>query len=110
MDARDVLPVLAVSTLGPALLLAGVQAQTLPSWNRYLLGGLGVLAMGMGAYQLVTPDSSRELDPAVLELAAGAQHELEHTSSYGDAVKLAQDHLAHDPRYYSKLRAAKLSG
>lgn len=37
------------------------------------------------------------------ELAKGATHELEHTTSFLVAVEIAADHLEEDPRYYSHL-------
>lgn len=50
--------------------------------------------------------SSDEL--AVL-LEEGTNHELEHTSSYLIAMKIAQDHLYEDLRYYSKLKEVMLA-
>jgi hypothetical protein len=51
----------------------------------------------------ITPD-----ELAVL-LEEGTNHELEHTSSYLIAMKIAQDHLYEDLMYYSKLKEAMLA-
>ncbi len=40
------------------------------------------------------------------ELSMGIAEEMEHTGNPGVAREIALDHLAEDPRYYSKLRAA----
>ena len=42
------------------------------------------------------------------ELQMGIQTEAEHTSDSGIAEKIARDHLAEDPKYYSKLSEANL--
>ena len=42
------------------------------------------------------------------ELEDGVQVELEHTSDSMIANKIAKDHLTEDPKYYSKLKEAKL--
>ena len=42
------------------------------------------------------------------ELQMGIQVEAEHTSDSGIAEKIARDHLAEDPKYYSKLTEAGL--
>ena len=42
------------------------------------------------------------------ELQMGIQTEAEHTSDQGIAEKIARDHLAEDPKYYSKLNEAGL--
>lgn len=44
----------------------------------------------------------REFDPR--QLGMGVQVELEHTNDPGIALEIAMDHLAEDPRYYTKLR------
>lgn len=41
------------------------------------------------------------------ELAKGALHETEHTDNFLIAVEIAMDHLAEDPRYYSKTARPK---
>lgn len=43
-----------------------------------------------------------DVDP--LELARGIEVELEHTKSRALATEIALDHLAEDPRYYTKLK------
>ena len=42
------------------------------------------------------------------ELALGLRTELEHTNDKAIAKQIALDHLAEDPRYYSKLKKAGL--
>jgi hypothetical protein len=42
------------------------------------------------------------------ELAAGIEVEKEHTSSARIAEKICRDHLAENPSYYTKLKAAGL--
>ena len=46
------------------------------------------------------------VDPKELEM--GIQVEAEHASDSGIAEKIARDHLAEDPKYYSKLNEADL--
>ena len=46
------------------------------------------------------------VDPKELEM--GIAVEAEHTSDSGIAEKIARDHLAEDPKYYSKLNEANL--
>ena len=46
------------------------------------------------------------VDPKELEM--GVKTEAEHTSDTAIAEKIARDHLAEDPKYYSKLSEAKL--
>jgi len=43
------------------------------------------------------------------ELARGTRHEMEHTDSRKVAQRIAMDHLAEDPRYYSRLSAAGIN-
>lgn len=43
------------------------------------------------------------------ELALGVQIESEHTDNPDIATKIAVDHLTEDPKYYTKLVAARLS-
>ena len=49
-----------------------------------------------------------KIDPKELEL--GIQEELkdEHTTDLAEAEKIARDHLAEDPEYYTKLKKAGL--
>lgn len=42
------------------------------------------------------------------QLRIGAQHEMEHTSDYRTAQRIAMDHLTEDPIYYTKLARAGL--
>jgi hypothetical protein len=46
-----------------------------------------------------------DVDPHELEL--GIHEELEHTTDLGTAQRLALDHLANDPHYYSQRQAAR---
>lgn len=43
------------------------------------------------------------------ELARGIKHEMEHTSSKNVAKEIAMDHLYEDPKYYTKLKRAKIN-
>lgn len=49
-------------------------------------------------------DKLKPKDVDSKELAAGIQHELEHTKDKEIAQEIALDHLAEDPKYYSKLK------
>jgi hypothetical protein len=42
------------------------------------------------------------------ELLAGVDEEMEHTTNKVIALKITMDHLAKDPAYYTKLKAAGL--
>lgn len=42
------------------------------------------------------------------ELLKGVQEEMEHTTNKVIALKIVLDHLAKDPEYYTKLKAAGL--
>ena len=48
----------------------------------------------------------RDIDQRQLDI--GIEEEFEHTSDKELAMKIALDHLAEDPRYYTKLRKAGL--
>lgn len=48
-----------------------------------------------------------DFDPK--ELARGIMVELEHTNDFAIAKEIAKDHLTEDPKYYQKLKEAKLS-
>jgi hypothetical protein len=69
------------------------------------------------AYDLIGRHSSNDIidkhkissDELAILLEEGTNHELEHTSSYLIAMKIAQDHLYEDLMYYSKLKAAMLA-
>jgi hypothetical protein len=43
------------------------------------------------------------VDPDMKELEKGIKHEMEHTTSEVIAKRIALDHLAEDPEYYTKL-------
>ena len=47
-----------------------------------------------------------EIDPT--QLKTGIEIEQEHTSDLNLAEKIARDHLAEDPEYYTKLKKAGL--
>jgi hypothetical protein len=51
---------------------------------------------------------AEDADPS--ELREGSRHELEHTSDRRLARRIALDHLAEDPHYYSKLRQMERGG
>lgn len=69
------------------------------------------------AYDLIGKHSINDIidkhkissDELAVLLEEGTNHELEHTSSYLIAMKIAQDHLYEDLRYYSKLKEAMLA-
>ena len=69
------------------------------------------------AYDLIGRHSSNDIidkhkissDELAILLEEGTNHELEHTSSYLIAMKIAQDHLYEDLMYYSKLKEAMLA-
>ena len=69
------------------------------------------------AYDLIGRHSSNDIidkhkissDELAALLEEGTNHELEHTSSYLIAMKIAQDHLYEDLMYYSKIKQAMLS-
>lgn len=42
------------------------------------------------------------------QLRVGTQHEMEHTSDFRTAQRIAMDHLVEDPNYYVKLARAGL--
>ncbi len=50
--------------------------------------------------------SSKEVDAEQLKI--GIKVELEHTDDEKVAEKIARDHLAEDPHYYTKLKKAGL--
>jgi hypothetical protein len=52
--------------------------------------------------------SQGDVDPD--ELLIGAEHELEHTDDPDEAERIAMDHLAEDPHYYSRLAACGIDG
>jgi hypothetical protein len=41
-------------------------------------------------------------------LVVGTESEMEHTDNKSVAKEIALDHLGEDPKYYTKLKAAKL--
>lgn len=48
-----------------------------------------------------------EADADPWELRRGEKHELEHTNDRSLARQIALDHLAEDPRYYSRLKSCE---
>jgi hypothetical protein len=52
--------------------------------------------------------SPEDVDPD--ELLIGTSHELEHTDDPDEAERIALDHLAEDPHYYSRLAACGIDG
>lgn len=48
-----------------------------------------------------------EADADPWELRRGEKHELEHTNERSLARQIALDHLAEDPRYYSRLKSCE---
>jgi hypothetical protein len=55
-----------------------------------------------GGLSGATPDNEETVDPKELEM--GIKVEQEHTKDTAIAEKIARDHLAEDPKYYSKLQ------
>ena len=51
--------------------------------------------------------SSSQVDP--VELSKGVKVEMEHTKDPKIAQEIALDHLAEDPKYYSRLQAADMT-
>lgn len=52
--------------------------------------------------EVVTPAKEEDVDPKQLEM--GIKTEMEHTDDKEEAKKIALQHLAEDPHYYSKLK------
>ena len=52
--------------------------------------------------EVVTPAKEENVDPK--ELAMGIKTEMEQTDDKEEAKKIALQHLAEDPHYYSKLK------
>jgi len=87
--------------LGGTLATAGVGTILYNGKNLLRVQREGVIPGGYAAGKLPSP-----FDPA--QLAAGTKVEMEHTTDRDIAREIAMDHLAEDPRYYDKLRAAGL--
>ena len=80
---------------------------------------LTMVGESLDEYPLETPtksinqiakDSGVSLDSLKAELALGIEVESEHTPHNYTATEIALDHLAEDPSYYSKLKAAGIKG
>ena len=52
--------------------------------------------------EVVTPANEEDVDSKELEM--GIKTEMEHTDNKAEAKKIALQHLAEDPHYYSKLK------
>lgn len=52
--------------------------------------------------EIVTPAKEQDVDPKQLEM--GIKVEMEHTNDKEEAKKIALQHLAEDPHYYTKLK------
>ena len=52
--------------------------------------------------EIVTPAKEEDVDSK--ELQMGIETEMEHTNDKAEAKKIALQHLAEDPHYYSKLK------
>lgn len=57
-------------------------------------------------WEAYTVKHEDKVDPH--QLAMGIEVETEHTDDSDAAEKIARDHLAEDPEYYTKLKKAKL--
>jgi hypothetical protein len=91
----------------------------LPTWTRWTAAGIGVGTLVVDGFLLTRflqrPSAlgdlipggraagrkPREFDPK--QLRVGIKIEREHTRSNAVAKEIAMDHLAEDPRYYTKL-------
>ena len=52
--------------------------------------------------EIVTPAKEEDVDPKELEM--GIKTEMEHTNDRAEAKKIALQHLAENPHYYSELK------
>lgn len=57
-------------------------------------------------HEIVKPASEKDIDPK--ELKMGIEVEMEHTDSRKEAKVIALQHLAEDPKYYTKLKSLNL--
>lgn len=99
-----------VFMLGPLMIAAGARESTLPAWMRIGLVTTGVATVGYNLNNFVG-NRRREEEAGELsadELVRGTIHEFEHTDDFDTAKQIALDHLARDPRYYSKLEECGL--
>ena len=60
------------------------------------------------AQEVITPADPSKVDRK--ELVMGIRVEMEHTDDPKEAAKIALQHLAEDPKYYSKLATLNLEG
>ncbi len=58
--------------------------------------------------EIQTPANEKDVDPK--ELKMGIEVEMEHTDSPAEAKVIALQHLAEDPKYYTKLASLNLEG
>jgi len=50
----------------------------------------------------------KKIEVLIPQLKLGIKTEMEHTDSKKQAKEIALDHLVEDPKYYTKLKKAKL--
>ncbi len=107
-SAADILPVMSVAIIGPALIIGAVQSEdALPLWGRITMAVIGVAAIGVGVKAMIESPSTGGKG-AMDQLVLGAQRELEHTKDPAVAMQIALDHLKQDADYYQKLKTAGL--
>lgn len=99
-----------VLAIGPLLVYAGAKKSDLSTGLRTLLVGVGVGTIGYNLYNYMgnkpTPGELVGIDPE--ELQRGTIHELEHTTDFDIAKRIALDHLMANPLYYSQMRSCGL--
>ena len=107
-SAADILPVMSVAIIGPALIIGAVQSEdALPLWGRITMAVVGVAAIGVGVKAMIESPATGGKG-AMDQLVLGAQRELEHTKDPAAAMQIALDHLKQDADYYQKLKTAGL--
>lgn len=97
-----------VFAIGPTLVYAGARGSDLPVWLRLTLGGMGIATIGynLANYLETAAEPTGDIDPQ--ELIRGTLHELEHTTDFDVAKRIALDHLEENRRYYSQMSACGL--
>lgn len=105
-EKSQVVRLLDVLALGPFLVYAGARQSDLPVPVRLGLGAAGLATIGYNLRNYLgnqpAPDELVGVD--VEQLKVGTMHELEHTTDFDIAKRIALDHLNEDPLYYVKLR------
>ena len=63
-------------------------------------------ALALPMFEYITPAKEKDVDPK--ELKMGVEVEMEHTNDPAEAKIIALQHLAEDPKYYTKLTSLGL--